>query len=69
MLCGVLCIYLPKTPHMANKKRIEIRMTDVPEDLHQALTEAGSPEKRGPGKEALHFLEKNYPIKKTKKKK
>ena len=42
------------------KKRIEIRLTDVSEDLHERLTENGSKQKRGPGKEALLFLEKNY---------
>lgn len=51
------------------KKRTEVRMTDVPDDLHEALIKNGDPEKRGPGKEALHFLEKNYPYKKSKKKK
>ena len=38
----------------------ELRLTGVPDELHARLTEGGKKQKRGPGKEALLFLEKNY---------
>lgn len=46
----------------------EVRMTKVNDDLHSALLTNGAKEKRGPGAEALLFLEKNYPIKNKKSK-
>jgi hypothetical protein len=54
---------------MAKKETThEVRMTQVDDLLHSALKENGAKEKRGPGAEALLFLEKNYPIKNKKSK-